>query len=238
MDISKLKHDAANVQTAFVEADEQLIAKKDCYIIFPAGYVNKGLATIGNEISVLAVFAYVVGDKYAVSLTTSMVLLSPSSVEQVTINEDDYYQLFFTAGSVVIKNVMLVKNKKLTNYVMDYYFDYATIPWFIDYGMHAEILNDTASSNDVRLAPDITPFDIITAHISRNPSDYKMQYRHVMKTNDDIKKQPLVIPLRDIANNTTSNLARINGSELNRALKAALTSEPTRIEPLEEIYIK
>ena len=80
--------------------------------------------------------------------------------------------------------------------------------------------------------------DIITAGISRNPDNIRQYYRHAMRKEEDLHIHPLLIPLRDIANNTTSNLARINGSELNRGIKAALLAEPVRAEPLEVLLTR
>jgi hypothetical protein len=73
---------------------------------------------------------------------------------------------------------------------------------------------------------------------ARNPKSIKQYYRHAIDKNQDLFGFPRFVPLRDIAINTTSNLARLNGSEMQRGIKSALLAEPQRSEPLEELFIK
>ena len=79
---------------------------------------------------------------------------------------------------------------------------------------------------------------VIVAGIARNPKNVREYYRHAMTNEAQLREYPRFVPLRDIAINTTSNLARLNGSELQRGIKSALLSEPQRSEPLEELFIK
>lgn len=239
MDISKLKRNPEQVQSTLTEKNGQLITKSGCHIQIPAGYTSKGLATISNEVSTLGIFAIITDEKYySLSLITSMMVLVPSDLKYITIDDKPYIEMWFAPGSVVIKNTSLVKNKKLVNFVMDYYVDYGKIPWFLSYVDHAEIFKLSREFNNIFMADSIVPYDIITAHISRSPDDFNSYYRHTIEKQTDLYAQPTIIPSRDIANNTNSNLARINGSELNKALKSALTSAPQEAEPLEELYLK
>lgn len=239
MDISKLKRNPTKVQGTLIEKNNQLITKTGCKIVIPATYTSKGLAVISSEVSVLGIFAIIIdGDFYSVSRSTSMMTLMPTQIDTEVIADAEHLVFTFTPGSVVIKNTMLVKNKKLVNNVMDYFVDYGHSPWFISYIDHAELFANAKYFNDIKLGQSQAVLDVITAHVSRNPKKFEEYYRHSIKDSADIYKQPTFIATRDIANNTTSNLARINGSELQRALKASLLSQPERAEPLEQHFIE
>lgn len=239
MDIKKLVRRPEAVHETLVNKDHQLITKTGCKILVPEGYVGKGLASISSEVTTIGIWMMVINDKhYAVSIATSMMNLTPSSIEMDTIEEEDFYVLHFDPGSVVIRNTELVKDKKIVNYIMDYFTDYGHSPWFIKYIDHSELFVECRGFNDITLVESQAMLDIVTAHISRDPNDIKQYYRHTLKDKAGIHKRPLLLPLRDIANNTTSNLARLNGSEMKRSIKASLTNEPVREEPLETIIAR
>lgn len=240
MDISKLKRNPTKVQdTLFENKEHQLITKTGCKIVIPASYTSKGLAVISSEVSILGIFAMVIdGNFYSVSRSTSMMTITPTSIDSEMINDTEHLVFTFAPGSVVIKNTMLVKNKKLVNNIMDYFVDYGHSPWFISYVDHSELFANSKYFNDIKLGQSQAVLDIITAHVSRNPKKFEQYYRHSIKESSELWLQPTFIATRDIANNTTSNLARINGSELQRALKASLLAKPERAEPLEQHFFE
>jgi hypothetical protein len=240
MDTSKLKRDAARVRSTLVETpDHQLITKSGCTIYVPANYTDKGLAVITSEVSILGVYALFIDDvTYCVSNATCMLTISPDQINTVQMDDEEYFKFSFNPGSVVIQNTMSVKNKKLTNYIMDYFIDYGHTPWFMNYQDLAELFSQSRYYNNMRMGQGQPVLDIIVAGISRNPKNVREYYRHAITTEGEITGKPRFVPLRDIAINTTSNLARLNGSELQRGIKSALLSEPQRSEPLEELLIK
>ena len=240
MDTSKFKRDAAKVKATLVETDQhQLVTKTGCTIYVPANYTDKGLAVIASEVTILGVYALFIDDvTYSVSNATCMLSLKPDMVDTIQMDDQEYFKFSFNPGSVVIQNTMSVKNKKLTNYIMDYFIDYGHTPWFMNYQDLAELFSQSRYYNDLRMGQGQPILDIIVAGIARNPKNVREYYRHAMTNEAQLREYPRFVPLRDIAINTTSNLARLNGSELQRGIKSALLSEPQRSEPLEELFIK
>lgn len=237
MDISKLKRNPKKIISTIFETEHQLFVKEKCFVTFPASYVNKGLATFGSEVSVLGVYAIVNGNDYGVSRSTSMVNLTPSSIETFMDDDKEHYLLTFEAGSMMMKNTLLVKNKKIVNTIMDYFIDYGHSPWFISYIDHAELFIYSGYFNDLKLGLSQAVMDVITAQISRDPKDFEQLYRHTIKNAEQIHQRPTFVATRDIAINTNSNLARLNGSELQRSIKASMLSRPERAEPLEQHFL-
>lgn len=240
MDISKLKHDPDKVnKTLFVTDSNELRTATGCKIYIPAGYIGKGLASISSEVSTLGVFAIFCDDvHYGVSMATSMVVLGPCDFDTVSMGDEDFYVFTFDKGAVVIEDVNLVKNKKITSPILDYFNDYGHSPWFMNGLLQSELLRDTKYFNDIFLGGGQPVYDMMVAPLARDPKNIKTQWRHILKVDSDIFSRPVLLPSRDIAANTTSNFARLNGSEMKQGIKAALLSKPEREEPLETIFIK
>jgi hypothetical protein len=238
MDISKLTRNANTIHQNLVSKDGQVLTKAACKISIPANYTNYSLALLSAEISILGVYAIVIGNHYGVSSASGMLTLGPCSIDNVQIEGEDYLEFSFQPGDVVIKNTSVVKNKKFVNEIMNYFVDYARVPWFMDMVDHAELFKNAKYFNDLSMARSQAILDIITAKLCRDPANVKRLYRYTLKSDSDVRTQPNIIPLRDIPNNTASNLARINGSELQVGIRTAMLAEPTRKDMLEELFME
>lgn len=240
MDISKFKHDPAAIHKCVVKTpDKKLVTTTGCKISIPVGYTSKGLAIIGSEVSILGVFV-IFNDKlqYGVSMATTMVTLGPCIVETVDVDGDPHYVFTFDAGGEVFTTTSLVKDKKPVNLILDYFNDYGHSPWFLSLLLQSELLRDTQYWNGFKVGGGQVVYDMMVAMLARDPKNIKTQYRHVLKSENDIHERPILLPSRDIGENTTSNLARLNGSELKVGIKAGLLSKVEREEDLEKIFIK
>ena len=240
MDVSKLKPNPTKIHAALYKTDDKrIITRTGCAIYLPANYTAKGLATLGEKVRSLGVFMIALEDgSYGVSIATAMMNLTPTTIDAETLWGTDYLKLTFAPGSQVIESTSLIKEKKLTNAVVDYFIDYGHCPKFMTYVQHAEILSRTGYFNDLNLGSHQAIRDIVVAGVSRSDKDIREYYRHSLVSDSQLSQAPRRVPLRDIGLNTTSNLARLNGSELMVGMKTALLSKPTRSEPLEELLIK
>lgn len=238
MDVTTLVRQPAKVIDSLDEQDHQLFTKKGCKIYAPSDYINKGLMHFSDGVSLLGVFIIVINDKeYALSNCTAMVTIKPNDFNKVMMGDTEFYCFEFNAGGVVVENTMVVKELKLTNSVVDYFCDYGLSPWFITYLDHAELLYQCKYFNGLDLGKQVV-MDCLTAHITRSPKNFKKYFRHDIKNVSEINTRPVILPARDIANNTTSNLALVNGSELQRSIKAAVLAQRDRPEPLEQLMME
>ncbi len=239
VDITKIKRDAKTIQSTLFRENDQLITKTGCTIYFPQDYTSKGLAVFGDRINCLGIFAIFSDDvHYGISKATSMMSFGKCEYELVDIDSRAFFKLVFEPGSVVVHNVKLVISSTFINYVMDYFVDYGKTPsWFFTQRDSAGILKWCRYFNKINLGSQAVQ-DVLIAGISRDPDNINTYMRHSNPGEDILDKYPRYVPLRDIAMNTTSNLASINGSELNRGIKQTLLNEPERAEALEVAYIK
>ena len=239
MDISKLIHNPKKVhETLLRNKDHQIVTKTGCAIYFPTDYASKGLASLGEVVSVVGIFMMVVdGNHYAVSLVPALFKTLPVSIDTETIWDREYYKLTYSPGNVVMEDCRLVPIKKFSGIITDYFIDYGKTPEFVTYDKLSIILAKCRKYCNITLANPIAR-DIIVAGLSRDKKDPRTLYRLKIKSIVDARKAPLYIPMRDIALNTTSNFARINGNEMIRGIKETLLADATTPAPLEQLYIK
>lgn len=239
MDISKTIRNPSKVHASLLETDDQLITKTGCTLVLPEGYISKGLAVIGSEVSILGIFAMFIDDvTYGMSTATSMMTLGPDYIPGNTVIDDVTYLTYkFAPGATVFKTVELIIDKKIVNSIMDFFIDYGHSPWFFNYVDLAELFIDAGYFNNMNMGGQIVQ-DIIIANIARNPEDVRQLFKEVLKNINQINTRPLFISQRDVAMNTSSNLARVNGSELARTTQAMLLSTPTHSQELEDILIQ
>ncbi len=239
MDITKAKRDPDKIKSHLRNEGDKMITLKPCSIIIPESFTTKGLAIISSKVMIVGIFAmFDESEKfYTVSKATALMTINPSSIETIKLDGRNYIKFGFDAGSEVITNRKLLRNKKLTYNVFNHIIDYGNVPWFFNYVDYAEIFKKSSYWNDLKLGQSQLVWDILIAHITRNPNNVKEYFRHFITDNHQVFAKAFEVPLHDVAATTTSNLARLNGPELQRSIKSALLAVPTRAEPLEQLII-
>lgn len=237
MDISKTIRDAARVQATFKEAGDQLITLKGCSIIFPKKYEDKQLAYIGEDISLVGIFATFIDDViYSVSTVPSKFTLGECLIDVIKIDEEEYYKLTYSPGAVVIKNVNALKIKVFCYNIVNYFIDYGKMPWFLNYLDAAELCRDIKKFCNIELSIGQVCFDILVSRIARSDANIREQYRLGIKTEASLFKRPTFIPVMEKSLMTSSVLARFTGGELKRSIRESLIDDKATGEPLEELY--
>tara|TARA_Y100001956_G_scaffold9851_1_gene8642 strand:- start:4686 stop:5405 length:720 start_codon:yes stop_codon:yes gene_type:complete len=239
MDITKATRNPTKVHADLKAVGNTTVTKGGCWIIFPADYTAKSLAFITGEVTVLGCWCITTdGKTYGVSSATAMMRMIPDDIQLVEINGEDFYQLRFEPGSVVIQNRFLPCDKKIVYNVMSYFYDYGKAPFYMNVIDHAELLSETKRWNDLAVFKDQITHDIYSAQLQRSLKDTGSFYRHTIKSPADLLKSAQYIPLRDGPANKTSRLAKIADTELHRGIRSALQDDPIRPEPLEQLYMR
>ena len=239
MDFGKAVRNPTKVHADLVSSGNATITKGGCHVLFPAGYTAKGLAFITADVNVVGIWVITTDFKtYGVGKSTTMMRMSPDDIQVIDIDGVDYYQLSFNAGSEVISNRFLKRDKKMIYNVMSYFYDYGKSPVWFSPVDHAELLMDSRRWNDMVVFEDQITHDIYSAHLQRSNKDTKTFFRHTLKSPADLLRTAKYIPLRDGAANKTSRLAKLSDTELNKGIRGALLDDPVRPEPLEQLYMR
>lgn len=222
-----------------VNKDKSIMTKEGCYIYIPVGYVAKELAFIGNTIEIIGLYAITTDRKtFGVATATATMEITPSSYEEVNIFDEPFYEFRFEPGTIVVPNRALSVLPKHVYNITSYFYDYGRRPFWVQAEDDAEVLAGAPLWNGITVFADQSTADIFVAHTQRDPKDVHRFYRHSLRTEADLSKPPLYVPMRDGPLNKTSRLAKIADVDLKRGIRSALNVEPERPEPLEDLYMR
>lgn len=237
MDISHLKRDADKVRSHlhFTETGA-VYTDAPCKIQIPERFTAKHLAVLGSDIFTIGFFPIIINDEYyAVNKTIAMMQITPSSTEQVIINDTPYYEFQFEPGDKVFASTALVVNDVLAFYMYDEFIARGNIPWCMNYYDMASMFDTAKEHADVNLGGRAI-IELITSTITRDPKDMTRLYRHVLTSEEDvIEKPPIVIPFRSVIWNTTDTTSKLNGAYFPDAINSALVNPSESVELNEQL---
>lgn len=237
MNIAGLKRNAAAIHSNWKELpDGSIITTKGCLIHIPSRYLDKGLATLGNETYVCAFFAVTDADgNYAVSKATAMMRIAPLSQSKYTVNGEEYIAFEFPAGSVVVADTQLVVQTTLLYNIYAYFIGGGNIPWFMDYEQDVLRLFDTDKLHaGSSLTPDRAIFHMIAATISRYREDKTRYFRQVVSDrNAYVSMRPEYVPFKSVIYGPKSTASKLMGNYYDQAVVASLVSPATGRDDIE-----
>lgn len=238
MDPRKLIRDPDKVKAALKElSDGRLITTKGVRIYIPARFAERGLAQIGIETYSIGIFACVVEDRYyGVYLVNAMMRLEPSSTLKIKIFDEEYYEFTFDEGATVVSSLNLVKTDTLVYNVYDEIISRGRVPWYIGYLEEAKLF-DTAQKHagaNVGLNHKVT--ELLVSMVARDPKDRSKPVRHMLKTQDDLKKiTPAFVALRSVTYSATNTTNKLAGAHFQEGLVSALNTPAENTERIEKL---
>lgn len=236
MDVSKLLRDSTRVNQVLVKKDRKVLAKQPCRITIPEIYERKGLAELGLDNYIVAIYAINTGTHYANSIVPAMMRTQPSKISRVTIHNAPYIALDYEPGAAVIDQTELVRSESLIYNVFDTIIAGGRVPWNMNYDDMGRILKHAAQFAGSRIGNNHEVIELLVSMLARDPDNPNLEYRHTLKSFDQIdKRPPFFSPLRSVqflATNTTSKLA---GSLFSEGVVSALVNPSESTERIEEL---
>ena len=210
--------------------------KKAAKIYIPAAYVERGLTSIGSETYVLGIFPIVCEDKFSTLICNSMVKIEPAQTNNVVINDEDFIEFEFPAGSVMIVNNNLVRINTLTYKIFEYFHSAARVPWFVTYNQMARLYSSAKDYADANIGANHETDELLASVIARNPNNRRQYFRQFTEHDDDsTEHQPVYISMRNVAYSATNTMSKLGGTYFTEGTVSALVSPTTRVEPIERI---
>lgn len=241
LQISELKRNQNVINECVVLVGDTLVAKKPCSIILPFRWLQVGLLEIGKISYCATIFPLVnANGEYAVSNVCSKMEITPSSIEIVKHEGNEYYSFLFDKGSIISPDINLVMDDVFSYAVYDELVQKAKAPWFLNYDDVGRIMSTSKSHSDVNLADTNAIFELIVATLSRN-KDMSKQYRQVIKSLDDneLNKNPREgIPLNSVVYATVNKMNKLMGGYIEDGLTSALTETESPVSGVEQLLRK
>lgn len=240
MDFRQYIHDAPKAHAALRELEDgRLVAKSALKIVVPARFAERGLAYVGIDTQIVAIFAIIVEDHYyGVSIANAMMRITPSSTNKVMYDDDEYYEFSFDAGATVCPSLQLVKIDTLVYNIYDEILAKGRVPWYLsrdqeDYELMGKLFETAKEHANANIGQQQEVVELMVSLIARDPDNRTKYYRQVLAT--DPKKKPAFIPLRSVAYAATNTLNKLAGSYAKDGMVSALVSPTERVERLESL---
>lgn len=223
-----------------VLTDKTVLTKKGCKIYIPVRYQECSLATIGSETTILGIFAISIDDKYyGVSKAQAMLRVEPDSINTVTVEDTDYYELIFNENSIVILSTDVIQDNKILYKIYNEFIANGKIPWYFNYKDLGHLFENAKKYTGTALGANHGIMEMVSAMVSRDSKDLTKYYRHTVKSNEDIHtKPPTIIKLNNVTYGATNTTAKLIGGYFEEGLTSALINPSERVEPIEGILRK
>lgn len=231
-----LIRDASKVHACLKELEDgSLIALKECKIYIPARFSEQQMAFLGTETSISGIFAITVNDThYGTSLANAMMRIEPTITNYIKVEDEDYIEFIFEAGSVVISNINLLQSSVFVYRIYSEIIAKGHIPWFINYEDLGRIFESAPHHAGVAVGANFAIIEMIVSAISRSREDRTKFYRHVIKNEAELAKlTPAFIPLRSVTYGASNTTAKLVGAYWEEGLTSALVNPSDTVEPIE-----
>ena len=240
MDRKKLVRDAKRVTACIKDfPDGRLVAVKPVKIQVPVRFEERRLAVIGAETYIACHFVMIVEDSfYSVCNTNSMLQITPTTTTKVMVDDSEYYEFFFDAGSTIAPSLDLVMRDVFVYYVYDEFISKGRVPWYFDYEDLGKIFETAKEFAGANIGSNQEVTELIISLIARSPTDRSKYYRQFVKDLSELQTKPAVfIPLKSVqgATNTTNKLT---GSYMTDGIISSLVNPSDRVERIEGLLRK
>lgn len=203
---------------------------KELVIHIPKRYETYGLLEVGNTVKTLGIMNLVFNEKeYAPLCILGIVEIVPSEIEEIVINNSNYYKLTLNDGDTLIKHLDIIQDGSIPYSIFMEFVSYGKLPYFFSYENVSKIFDTTKKMTGVGLDIDHVIYEMVFAHLHRDKEKKSIFYRLT-----DMKKDPLYIPLRSVELGTQSTTAKLLGSYFNDGLTASLITENTTHYDIED----
>lgn len=239
METSHLKRDGKLVKETLKVIGNSLVTKTGCKIYFPKHYVDGKLGSMIDNVQVIGYYAIVIDDKYyGVNKTAAMITLSPDSIAKVDVDDNPYMELKFNPGSVVIRELDLVKSSSVLFNIYDEIVAKGKTPWYFSYSDLGAIFDTAVYHAGVNLRASRSIMEMMAASRARDPANRADYYRNTLTKQSDLEKtEPDIIALRNVSYGATNAVSRLLGAYLNEGVSSALVNPTDRIEKVESLLL-
>lgn len=231
MNSDAMIYDVKKVSAAVEVVGETMVAIKPISIVFPARYLQRGLAMFEDEMHVVGYCAFVVDRHYyATSLVGAPFKTEPSSVMERIIDDVPQVELVYKPGDLVMTNINLMVIDALPYRIFDEFIAKGRKPWFIRERDAAVLFKHSGKHNGVEIGPNPAVFSIIAANIYRDESDTANYYRQTER-----HSPPAIVPLRSTAGTGSNAMAKLLGNHFEENVTSAIVYPSERLEPGDRI---
>ena len=227
-----LVHNREAILSKLKEQGDRLIALSDLSVYVPYRFRSKSLLYMGNENITIGYIGVSDGTNYAAYTIPAMIKLGRSEINEISVEDEPYYEFKFKKGDAVIMDLNLVMDDSLLYSANDEFIAKGHIPAYMEYEDLHYLFLFTKYYTGINVGANANTMDFFYSTISRDGADLTKQYRN------GSKGEVVYIPFRAISLTANSTLARMNGSYADSGINAALIDKTESLNKTEELLRK
>lgn len=236
MDVTKLKRDPERLRRAITVKGKDVIAKEHLRIMIPEYYSKRGLARLGVENYILAIYAILTDDGYyAVSNEPTMVHIDPSSTTRTTVDEMEYLVFEFEPGSKILVTSTVVKEETIIYAIFNDILGKGNVPWFMNDYNTGYILDGAKEYAGSSLGENRKAVQVLVSLLARDPNNPLQNYRHSVSSFKDVDANPpFYSSIRNVQLMASNTFTKLAGSYFKEGTVSSLVTTTERVEPIEK----
>lgn len=213
------------------ETKEMTFIGEALEVLIPKRYEVYNYLTISDTVKTLAVLDMIINDTYHVGLLAlTTIEMEADDVSTIMIGEIQFVALTLSKGSRFICNTERIADGDIVYSLWMEFITRGKLLYNIDYDTLSTLFDQAKSMCDTNIDVDHVIFETIYSHLSRDPNNLSVQYRHT-----DMKEAFKLISLRSVGYATTSTTSRLLGSYFGSALNSSLIQEVQERTPVEDL---
>lgn len=209
------------------------VTNEDMYLYYPEHFEHAGMVRVEATYQAIGYLAMVIDGYYAVLTLPAALSISPVGRQIVTIAEKEYVELYIPAGNILFNNMRVVKNSNVVYKIYNELVAKPNKPAFFNYDDALLCLSKCAMYAGLTLERTNVSTEIVVALTTRNADDLSEQYRHAIKTKNNVK--PAFYGLRNIQYGVSNISTALMGSYGDEGLDTILATPPKKVEDYERI---
>lgn len=206
------------------------VTTEDMYVYYPTRFEKASLAFIQDFYQVVGYLGLVSNGKYGVFSLPCLLTMNPTSVQTVKIEDKEYTELFFSAGSTIFETNRLSKDSTLVYSIYNELVSKPNMPIYFSYKDALLCLHKTGAYANLSLEKTNVSTEVViatTTTVSNNPQKL---YRTEAFTKDSI---PVFNGLRNIEHGVTNLPTAIMGSYSDLGVDSIMVNPPKKLEKYE-----
>jgi len=235
--IRNLKRKPNVISSYIKKVGSSLKTTADIKVMFPSRYINKGLAIMGDTVTVLSIYTIIdENDNYAVVNAPIMVELSPNMTTEVEVDGKSYTVLEFSKGDIFITNTSLIIRNGNIYELFDELFIHGNIPWYLNYEDLSNLFKLSSKYAGTNIGDNPLAMEVLASIIARDKNDKTVLFRKLAKDMSVLRKNnPAFIALLNIYYSFTSTMSKLSGSYFKDGITSALVNKETESNAVEDM---
>jgi hypothetical protein len=210
---------------------EMIFIGESLIVYIPQRYEVYNHLVLSDTVKTIAVLDLIINDTYQAGLMMlTMIEIEPDDISQVMVGNLQFVVLTLSKGSRFICNTESIADGDIIYAIWMEFITRGKILYNIDYNTLSTLFDQAKSMCNTNIDVDHVIFEMIYAHLCRDPNNLSIQYRHTDQT------EPFkLIRLRDVGYATSSTTSRFLGSYFGDSLNSSLVQTVEDMTPIESL---